>query len=692
MDENQFDELDWEAVANLLPVDVVVMTAVVVELTAVRSRLQPLEGKTKVIRTTHRESTYYIGRVGLHRCAVSMSDAGSTGRDGSALALNDAIARLRPAFTISVGIAFGKDETKQLVGDVLVSTQIIPYESERRGVNETVPRAPQPEAGQVLLNRARHLDADEPKLRMKFGPLLSGEKLVDDPGTKAELFAKHPKAIGGEMEAAGIYAAAARHRLEWLVMKAICDWADGHKNDEHQKLASSASALALERLLSRKGLERVHFEPYERAPVFTDLERRVGPTLEEIFKQGKEHTQKLAFEAAASSIRQADRTRFEATQRLHAVIETFRKEDGSLKPPEPSLLARVLDPLTAARDAALEAWLNAYNDASVRYVDGSLHASLFEETFGQEIRELVEIDGPQRARLHPRASSSFQGIWRAYDKLPKARSSASPPAPLAAVVQETPAAASSPSGAAVDMEPRDLPADDALAISLQEARASFTSRMNEGRIKQGITSYMLLDVVPRAGRFPSLSHAALKDVVSRSRVILHASEFMYPWLVDWLPNRTDLIEATSARDFPPMAMMVHRSGGLIVERTFTEDVHWPNASLLVPGRLVREVATAVLFVRNIVDAVGLTAIELGFSIIGANRRHFRFDVESYRVQRPYAATEDIVRDRRRVTAASLREEPLVLARSMSEALLSLFNFENSQGLIDDVLEPIGKLK
>lgn len=75
----------------------------------------------------------------------------------------------------------------------------------------------------------------------QVGPLLFGEKLVDDAEFKASLFERFPDAIGGEMEGAGVAAAADRKKCKWILIKAICDWGDGTKAKNHQEFAAAAA-------------------------------------------------------------------------------------------------------------------------------------------------------------------------------------------------------------------------------------------------------------------------------------------------------------------------------------------------------------------------------------------------------------------------------------------------------------------
>jgi len=92
-----------------------------------------------------------------------------------------------------------------------------------------------------------------------IGLLLSGEKLVDNYDFREQLRQLEPEAIGGEMEGAGLYAAAQRKRVDWLVIKAICDWADGEKGyqkQQRQQIAAENAAGFVMYVLKQGGLAR----------------------------------------------------------------------------------------------------------------------------------------------------------------------------------------------------------------------------------------------------------------------------------------------------------------------------------------------------------------------------------------------------------------------------------------------------
>ncbi len=54
------------------------------------------------------------------------------------------------------------------------------------------------------------------------------------------------------MEGIGFCSAANSLQKPWILIKAICDWADGKKNDKHQPLAAAAAVSLVHYVLSQK--------------------------------------------------------------------------------------------------------------------------------------------------------------------------------------------------------------------------------------------------------------------------------------------------------------------------------------------------------------------------------------------------------------------------------------------------------
>ena len=62
------------------------------------------------------------------------------------------IRALDPGAVIAIGIAFGVDEKKQNIGDILLSKQLCLYELQRIGKEKIELRGPRPDAPPRLLN------------------------------------------------------------------------------------------------------------------------------------------------------------------------------------------------------------------------------------------------------------------------------------------------------------------------------------------------------------------------------------------------------------------------------------------------------------------------------------------------------------------------------------------------------------
>lgn len=108
------------------------------------------------------------------------------------------------------------------------------------GTQYEITRGPRPETASDLLSHARVLGRARTPV-VHFGPALSLNTLVNSAEERARLRALDEEAIAGEMEAAGLYAAAEQAKRDWILVKGISDWGIG-KTDEHQALAARHAA------------------------------------------------------------------------------------------------------------------------------------------------------------------------------------------------------------------------------------------------------------------------------------------------------------------------------------------------------------------------------------------------------------------------------------------------------------------
>src|SRR5216684_9077314 len=108
--------------------DVLLVTATKVEATAVLHLFE----KPQLRRIG--DKTYYdLGVVNGANVFLVQTEMGTEGPGGATLTVRQAIYDLSPSAVIMVGIAFGVNRHEQRIGDILVSKQLLVYESQRIG-------------------------------------------------------------------------------------------------------------------------------------------------------------------------------------------------------------------------------------------------------------------------------------------------------------------------------------------------------------------------------------------------------------------------------------------------------------------------------------------------------------------------------------------------------------------------------
>jgi formylglycine-generating enzyme required for sulfatase activity/nucleoside phosphorylase len=239
--------------------DVLIVTATKIESKAVLDIFAEMTGQPARIVTKNRRTYRDLGAVGDTRVFLALTEMGSGGLGASQQTVQKGIEALRPGAVLLVGIAFGVDEKKQRIGDILVSQQLQLYDLQRIGKDPIVLRGDKPHASPRLINYFRQADLDWNDAKVEFGLILSGEKLVDHLDYREQLKQFGPEALGGEMEGAGLYVACQDAQVDWIVVKAICDWADGYKKRNktaRQRLAAGNAAAFVAHALQQAPLKR----------------------------------------------------------------------------------------------------------------------------------------------------------------------------------------------------------------------------------------------------------------------------------------------------------------------------------------------------------------------------------------------------------------------------------------------------
>lgn len=229
--------------------DVLLVTATKVEMMAVL-RVFGVAGEQATPQSIDGRVYFDLGTVNGARIRMTRCEMGAGGLGASLQAVGKGIAALSPAAVIMVGIAFGVDQEKQSIGDVLVTEQLRPYDLQRAGTREDggvqiILRDDKPHSSPWLLNLLKSSEVTWEGATVRFGTIMTGARLVDNVDLRGQLYAFEQEAIGGEMEGAGLYVACHDEKVDWILVKAICDFADGQKardKAERQALAANNAA------------------------------------------------------------------------------------------------------------------------------------------------------------------------------------------------------------------------------------------------------------------------------------------------------------------------------------------------------------------------------------------------------------------------------------------------------------------
>ncbi len=242
--------------------DVLLITVTEIEAKAVLDLFPDAE-----IRFIGERAYHDLGTIGNARTLMIQSWMGAGGPGGSLFTVAEGIRAISPSAVVMVGVAFGLYPRRQHIGDILISQQLLGYDLQRIGTSadgtlSIHARGDRVSASVRLVDRFRagklkssFQDWLKPP-RIEFGLVLSGSKLIDNQDVRDQLRLIAPEAIGGEMEGVGLYDAAHRYKVDWILVKAICDWADGKKRfkkDERQTLAAENAARFVIQIIEQGG-------------------------------------------------------------------------------------------------------------------------------------------------------------------------------------------------------------------------------------------------------------------------------------------------------------------------------------------------------------------------------------------------------------------------------------------------------
>lgn len=205
--------------------------------------------------------------------SVAAVSAARMGMISAGLTVSRVIERLRPRLVVMTGICAGV-QGKANLGDVIFADPCWDWQSGKflREVDDTASFAIAPHQLGPRASARAHIEQirsdrsflaqisvegpDEPPAVPKviIGPMASGSAVIADADIVAEIKAQNREVCGIEMECYGVFAAvenSAAPRPTAIALKAVCDFANPHKNDKVQRYAAYVSARVMRELLER---------------------------------------------------------------------------------------------------------------------------------------------------------------------------------------------------------------------------------------------------------------------------------------------------------------------------------------------------------------------------------------------------------------------------------------------------------
>ncbi|MFE0149038.1 hypothetical protein ACFWY5_17955 [Nonomuraea sp. NPDC059007] len=238
---------------------VLIMVATPVERQAVLEAIGQVTGEAPRRRDLRWHTAFELGVVSGAQVLLAQTRPGSTEPGAATLTAQSLIDQLDPDYLLLTGICYGLVTKKQKLGDILVCTQLRVMDHKKiaepalgRPVERL--RGDRVTPSVTLLDRCQNARLTQEGPAVHFGPLLSGNVLLDSPTERQRMIEAEPEAIGGEMEGLGVYAAAAKDKVDWIVVKAIADWGMD-KDDTWQPIAARNAAEFMVDVLQTGGLD-----------------------------------------------------------------------------------------------------------------------------------------------------------------------------------------------------------------------------------------------------------------------------------------------------------------------------------------------------------------------------------------------------------------------------------------------------
>lgn len=254
-----------------------------IETEIMNSSIKPLSGKEKIETEYGDNLMYKLGMLGRYNVVSVRSEMGTSDPGAIRDTLEEAIEYCNPIAVFLVGVAWGANEEKQNIGDVLIVRTTDNYNHAKVESGGYINRGIPQESSLFLYKRFNEFDKwefilpDGQLARRHAGQFICGEMLLNDKPYKLSLMQRYKEAIGGDMESFTFATTAKKNNINnWIVIKGICDWGydKGQDKDRKQKIAMTSVMSLCKEIFSQKNIFNTILKKKEESDV-EDLDKKV---------------------------------------------------------------------------------------------------------------------------------------------------------------------------------------------------------------------------------------------------------------------------------------------------------------------------------------------------------------------------------------------------------------------------------
>lgn len=237
-------------------VDFAILTAIEVERIAI---CQALDIDLDADRKFEASRVYWYKQLLLpngENYSIIVAQCSDMANIDAALLASDTLHHWKPAAIIMVGIAAAISHEQQL-GDLVLGREVYYYERGKQVSSGKLPEFKMHNADPRLWSRVQALpetvkhsfhiladrpDGDNQRPRIYPGVIASGEEVIANSNIRDEISSSNRKIKAIEMEGYGVSRAAWQSSKPCLVIRTLCDYADGEKNDTWHEYAAAVAA------------------------------------------------------------------------------------------------------------------------------------------------------------------------------------------------------------------------------------------------------------------------------------------------------------------------------------------------------------------------------------------------------------------------------------------------------------------